>query len=345
MIPERLDGTPLENVLTSIQQCLTVAMGSSTYPNIHTSLGHVESLGAHRRLQELEKFSIRFLSAYSRATAWNQIISLQNRFGQTMAHIAVMLGYFQLLGCLVEWGIDLNLTDSKGSTALHYAFLCNELPCAVFLILSGADELALDELGRSPWDLNPFLVLKITPRLRGLRKIDGSFSVSCHPAEEEWQETELPGEDVELPANWHPLVTNWLLQMPGERRTEDEQCTEEEQRKTLNDEDAPRHHTREPFDCPLPSLHPLACSLTPADPPLATLHATPCYPEYRGAAVASQPASRFGSFAGGSRGDRPLLSRSSEVSSFNSQQTLAEAPSYEYRCQLRARRTSHLLGE
>ena len=247
MIPERLDGTPLENVLTSIQQCLMVAMGSSTGPNVHTSLGHVESLRAHRRLQELEKFSIHFLSAYSRVTAWNQIISLQNKFGQTMAHIAVMLGYFQLLGSLVEWGIDLNLTDSKGSTALHYSFLCNELPCAVVLILSGADELALDELGRSPWDLNPFLVLKITPRLRGLRKIDGSFSVSCHPAGEEWQETELPGEDVELPANWQPLVTNWLVQMPGERRTEDEQCTEEEQGKTLNDEDTPRHHTREPF--------------------------------------------------------------------------------------------------
>ena len=227
-------------------------MGSSTDSNVHTSLGHVESLGAHRRFQELEEFSIRFLSTYSRATTWNQMISLQNKFGQTMAHIAVMLGHFQLLGSLVEWGIDLNLTDSKGSTALHYAFLCNELACAVLLIRSGADELALDELGRSPWDLNPFLVLKIMPRLQGLRKIDGSFSVSCHPDEEEWQETEPPREDVGLPANWHPVVTDWLLQMSGQRRTEDEQCTEEEQRKTLNDEDIPRHHTREPFDCRSP---------------------------------------------------------------------------------------------
>ena len=342
MIPERLDGTPLENVLTSIQQCLAVAMGSSTDPNVHTSMGHVEGLGAHRCFQELEKFSIHFLSTYSRATNWNQIVSLQNECGQTMAHIAVMLGYFQLLGSLVEWGIDLNLTDSKGSTALHYAFLCNELACAVLLIRSGADELALDELGRSPWDLNPFLVLKITPRLRGLRKIDGSFSVSCHPVGEEWQETELPGDDVGLAANWHPLVTNWLLQMPGERRTEEEQCTEEEQRKTLNDEDTPRHHTREPFDCPLPSLRPLACSLAPADPPLASIHATPCYPEYRGAAVVPQPASRFRSFAKAPRGNRPLLSRSSEVPLFNSQQTLAGACFPNYWCY---RGPLDLLGE
>ena len=344
MIPERLDGTPLENVLTSIQQCLAVAMGSSTDPNVHTPMGHMEALVAHCYFQELEKFSIRFLSTYSRATNWNQIVSLQNECGQTMAHIAVMLGYFQLLGSLVEWGIDLNLTDSKGSTALHYAFLCNELACAVLLIRSGADELALDELGRSPWDLNLYLALKITPRLRGLRKIDGSFSVSCHPAEEEWRETE-PFGDVELKANRHPLVTNWLRLMDEERRMEDEQCTGVEQRKTLNDEDIPRHHPREPFDCPLPSLRPLACSLTPADPPLVTLNATPCHSESRGATATYQPASRFGSFAGGSRGDRPLPSRASGVSPFNSQQTLAEDPFLEYLRQVRAPRSAHVLSE
>ena len=151
MVLKVLDGRPLESILTSIQQRLEVAMGSSTDANVHNTQEHGGSQTAHLHLQleELEDLSIRFLSAHSEAKNWKQIISLQNKSGQTMAHMAVMLGYLRLLGSLVKWGIDLNLTDFNGSTALHYAFLCNESACAILLIRSGVDELALDELGRS----------------------------------------------------------------------------------------------------------------------------------------------------------------------------------------------------
>ena len=208
-----LDGRPLETIFTSIQQRLDVVMGSSTDANVHNTQEHRGSQTAHLhfQLEELEDVSIRFLAAHSEAENWKQIVSLQNKSGQTMAHMAVMLGYLRLLGSLVEWGIDLNLTDFNGSTALHYAFLCNESGCAILLIRSGADELALDELGRSAWDLNPSLADECTSRLRGVPKVDGSFSVSCHPAEEE-REMERPGESAALEANYL-LMQRWLQRM------------------------------------------------------------------------------------------------------------------------------------
>ena len=213
MVLKMLDGRPLENIFTSIQQRLEGAMRSSTDPNVHNTQEHGGSQTAylHFQLEELEDLSILFLSAHSEAANWKQIVSLQNKSGQTMAHMAVMLGYLRLLGSLIEWGIDLNLTDFNGSTALHYAFLCSKSACAILLIRSGADELALDELGRSAWDLNPSLIDEFASLLQGIPKVDGTFSVSCHPAGEEW-EMERPEEPATLEANYL-LIQRWLQQM------------------------------------------------------------------------------------------------------------------------------------
>ena len=79
----------------------------------------------------------------------------------------------------------------------------------------GRRQLALDELGRSAWDLDPSLVDEFTSRLRGVPKVDGSFSVSCRPAEDEW-EIECPAEAA-LEANYL-LVQRWLQRMEEERR-------------------------------------------------------------------------------------------------------------------------------
>ena len=115
---------------------------------------------------------------------------------------------------LIGWGIDLNLTGLHGSTALHYTFLCNGSACAVLLIRSGADELALDEPGRSAWDLNPSLADECTSRPRDVPKVDGSFSASCRPAEE--SEIEHAEEVAALEATYL-LVQRWLLRMKEER--------------------------------------------------------------------------------------------------------------------------------
>ena len=218
MVLEMVDGRQLEDILTSIQQRLEVAMGSSTDDNLDTTSDHGGSLAAHLdfQVEELEDLSIRFLSAHSKAENWKQIVSLQNKTGQTMAHMAVMLGYLRLLGSLIEWGIDLNLTDFNDSTALHYAFICNESACVVLLIRSGADELALDALGRSARGLNLSLVHEFTSQLRGVPKVNGSFSVSCRPADEE-SEMERLEEVAALEANYL-LVQIWL------RRMKEEEC-------------------------------------------------------------------------------------------------------------------------
>ena len=131
-------------------------------------------------------------------------------------HISVMLGYINLLRHLVAWGIDLNLTDFNGSTALHYAFLYNKTECATLLILSGADELTLDELGRSPCVLNPSMVDEVTSQLRGVSRIYGSFSVSCHSMDNGC-ETERPEE---LRAKYL-LGERWLQQKEEDQHSTD----------------------------------------------------------------------------------------------------------------------------
>ena len=212
---ERVDGRPRENILTSLQKFLATASQISTDASAHITPEREKDLITHFDfpVDGLEDLSIRVLSAYSRAADWKQTVSLQNEYGQTLAHMSVMLGYLRLLGYLVEWGIDLNLTDLKGSTALHYAFLFNESTCAVSLIRSGADELALDELGRSPWNLNPSLVDEVTLGLRHVSKVDGSFSASCRPAEEEWEME--PSEDAAVLRAKCLLVNRWLQRMDG----------------------------------------------------------------------------------------------------------------------------------
>ena len=217
---ERVNGIPRENILTSLEKFLATASQFTTNASASITQEHDEDLIAHDFLANgLEGLYIRVLSAYSRAADWKQTVSLQNEYGQTLAHMSVMLGYLRLLGSLVEWGIDLNLADLNGSTALHYAFLFNEVTCAVSLIRSGADQLALDALGRSPWNLNPSLVDEVTSGLCGVSKVEGSLSVSCNAAEEEW-EMEPPDDPAVLRAKCL-LVQRWLQRMEeGSNRTD-----------------------------------------------------------------------------------------------------------------------------
>ena len=164
------------------------------------------------RLEEvdLEDISIRFLCTYSTQRSWRQIISTCNEYGQTLAHIAVTSGYFRLLQHLVGWQIDLNAVDSTGLTALHYAYLFKQEECAKFLIHLGVDQFILDDLGRSPSDLDASLEV----RLRSNTDMDGDISSAGGPIECDTEMSDEAGKLYEKPS----LVQQWMPQGEDERR-------------------------------------------------------------------------------------------------------------------------------
>ena len=167
------------------------------------------------RLEEvnLEDISIHFLCTYSTDPNRKQIVSTCNDYGQTLAHIAVTLGYSRLLQHLFRWQIDLNLVDSAGLSALHYAYLFKQEECAKFLIHSGVDRFILDDLGRSPAELDP----SIEVRLGSIMDMDSDSSADGAPAIE--YDTEMPDEAGKLYAKRF-LIQQWMREGEDERRDE-----------------------------------------------------------------------------------------------------------------------------
>ena len=165
------------------------------------------------RLEEvnLEDISIHFLCTYSTDPNWKQIVSTCNDYGQTLAHIAVTLGYFRLLQHLFKWQIDLNLVDSTGLSALHYAYLFKQEECAKFLIHSGVDRFILDDLGRSPADLDPSLEVRLGSNM----DMDSDSSADGAPAIE--CDIEMPDEAGKHYAK-HFLIQQWMREGEDERR-------------------------------------------------------------------------------------------------------------------------------
>ena len=164
------------------------------------------------RLEEvnLEDISINFLGKCSTLPDWKEIISTCNDYGQTLAHIAVTLGYKQLLQHLFGWKIDLNAVDSMGLSALHYAYLFKQEECARILIDSGVNRFILDDLGRSPADLGPSLEIG----LRSVMDMDsGSSAVGAPPIE---CDTEMPDDTVTFYAT-HLLILYWMRESDDAR--------------------------------------------------------------------------------------------------------------------------------
>jgi ankyrin repeat protein len=84
---------------------------------------------------------------------FEQRLSSVNRYGRSLLHLAVHLRYRELVQRLVDWGIDLNLKDMNGFTALHAAYLCGDLSITHTLEQLGGIQLSLDILGRPPIEL------------------------------------------------------------------------------------------------------------------------------------------------------------------------------------------------
>jgi len=162
-------------------------------------------------LQEvnLEDISINFLCTYSTHPNWTQIVSTRNDYGQTLAHTAVTLGYFRLLQYLFRWKIDFTIVDSMGLSAIHYAYIFKQEECAKILIHSGVDRFILDELGRSPADLDPSLEVVLRSIMDMDSSADGAPPVEC--------DTEIPDEAGKLYAK-HFLIQQWMREGEDEGR-------------------------------------------------------------------------------------------------------------------------------
>ena len=93
------------------------------------------------------------LSALKHRPDFPRLLATVNEQGQTLLHLAVHLRYRKLVQKLIHWGIDPNVRDVNGSTALHAGYLCGDRFVVGFLEAEGATPFVLDELGRPPAQL------------------------------------------------------------------------------------------------------------------------------------------------------------------------------------------------
>ena len=97
-----------------------------------------------------ESAILAILSALEPLPDFPQLLATVNEQGQTLLHLAVHLRYQDLVQKLINWGIDPNVRDVNGSTALHAAYLCGDSFVVDILKARGSTPFVLDELGRSP---------------------------------------------------------------------------------------------------------------------------------------------------------------------------------------------------
>ena len=156
---------PLAALDLTVQQSLAT-MGSHPDPSLNTNTDHGDNREGSERCPgpyegNFEEFAIYTLQRLSTHPDWRQRVSDRNEGGQTMAHICVFSGHRRLLQQLIGWEIDLNAVDNNGLTALHFAYFFNQPECARLLTQSGANQFILDDLGRSPSDLDPSLEVSL----------------------------------------------------------------------------------------------------------------------------------------------------------------------------------------
>jgi hypothetical protein len=124
------------------------------------------------------------------------VISLQTAGGQSLLHLAVILGFTEVVEFLIEHRIDIDLRDKNGYTALHFAAIGRAVTCARRLLSAGADTDIVDARGRTARDVAP------EHFFRGLRVNTYHSAASRALSEEEAElgdnEDESDGERIVL---------------------------------------------------------------------------------------------------------------------------------------------------
>jgi len=102
---------------------------------------------------EMEALTVQLLASFTNSPSWENSVSFVNEHHQTLAHLAVLFRYTTLLEKVAQWGINVDVQDVNGFTALHCAYLCGDLDSVRILKGYGADEDVQDCLGRRPSDM------------------------------------------------------------------------------------------------------------------------------------------------------------------------------------------------
>ena len=160
----------------------------------------------------LEGSALRFLTSLANTPSWENTVSLVNEHHQTLAHLAVLFRYTTLLRQVAEWGIDVDVQDVNGLTALHCAYLCGDLGSVGILKGYGAGEDIEDNLGRRPLDMyNP----STSDPDRGSPSSDRTSGSAQRPTvgQEDWERVSMASSQpdilsshettMDLPANRH----------------------------------------------------------------------------------------------------------------------------------------------
>jgi ankyrin repeat protein len=123
-----------QNAVLLVEQLVTkgALLDVQMTPNLNTAL-HLASSRGHAQIVTL----------LHRAGAQTK----PNQFGNFPAHSAAMAGAFDVLKILKENGsLEVDATNTRGSSALHFAIHGESLPCVSFLLENGFSQNVADEV-------------------------------------------------------------------------------------------------------------------------------------------------------------------------------------------------------
>ena len=155
VMPETWDSM-IPQILQNVSEAGRKTLHDATRPTQLTN--QFFSLG----VDEMESWTLQFLSSLANSPGWEDTVSTVNEYHQTLAHLAVFSRYTALLKKVAQWGINVDMQDVNGFTALHCAYLCGDLDSVQVLKGYGADEEIKDTLGRRPSDVYTQIKARMT---------------------------------------------------------------------------------------------------------------------------------------------------------------------------------------
>ncbi|KAL7410576.1 hypothetical protein BDY24DRAFT_399505 [Mrakia frigida] len=164
-------------------------------------------------------------------------VSLKNKQGQTLLHLAVMLGFHRLVSHLIDLGADLDSRDKNGYTSLSLAALCGRVACSRLLLDAGASEEIVTADGKTPFDLarekDQVDVESLLARRGELRRESGAVvdsGISLGSSEEGSIDADNPSSDEEFDDDYElqlPRATSPRISVEDEDEDADESESED----------------------------------------------------------------------------------------------------------------------